>query len=127
MCLMKLTDKAEKAALAKLSNTFPCWKVISPDGYCQFQATNNEPKFVRGKVHTAADRTNWRRVLLDYVPSFHAYLNAPVLITSYRRNGHKVVKCWAEKKDLVRIGYPKDTVGITTRTLSVAVSKITRK
>lgn len=130
MCLTKLTKDDERNALAKLPDTFPCWKVIRKDGHCRYDGDKEEPKFTRG-THLAVKGLSPHRALLDYPPSFHAYLTRPTLAIQrensyiYNRNYQlKVVKCWADKKDIVRIGL---CAASGYDCLSIAVSKITRK
>lgn len=124
MCLTKLTKNEERVALAKLPNTFPCWKVIQDNGYCEYDYDKQEPKFTR-RTHIAKEGISTSRTYLTYPPSFHAYLrkppNRPMNILGRK---FQVVKCYASKADIVRIGVDRaSNYGI----LAVAVSKITRK
>lgn len=61
------------------------------------------------------------RMKIDYSPGFHAYLGKPI---SHLASQFKIVKCWAKKADIIRIGFPQ--AGFST-ILAVAISKITRK
>lgn len=123
MCLMKLSEEEEKKELRKLKEEFPCWKVIKKSGYCQYDNFDTQPKFTR-KVHIAEEHSA-RRMLLDYPLSFHAYLKKPVLsLYSPNKLKYEVVKCWARKEDINRIGYSPYEF---TELLAVAVSRIERR
>lgn len=121
MCLKKLSKKDEEKELRKLGEIFPCWKVIQKNGYCKYDFSKLQPRF-RRKIHFAEYHPA-RRMHIDYPPSFHAYLKKPILNTSQALK-HTVVKCWARKEDINRIGYPGADF---TELLAVAVSRITRK
>ena len=119
MCLRKLPEKEEKAIIAKLPKVFPCWKIIRTSGHCEYDVEKVEPKFMR-RTHIAKDQTKKKRahnyrMTLNYKPAFHAYLTEPWR-AGPKKYGMMVVKCWANKADIVRIN-----------NYAVAVSKITRK
>lgn len=121
MCLIKLTLEREQTELAKLPDIFSCWKVIYKDGRCYYDRYGKQPKLTRG-THTAQDFPAHRGVL-QYASSFHAYLKMPIL-KKWDVRRYRVVKCWAKKEDINRIGYSQCDY---KEILAVAVSKITRK
>lgn len=133
MCLTKLSAKDEKAALSKLPDVFPCWKIIREDYSCEYDLRNRQPKLTRG-THIAQDLPV-HRSLIDYRPGFHAFLEKPRLRNIFKQQSYsfprfRVVKCWADKVNIIRIGltkYEQYMLIGSPRPLSIAVSKITRK
>ncbi len=123
MCIGQLEVTREQDELAKLPDTFPCWKIVQTNDYCQYDFGLDEPKFTR-KTHTAVfEKKSYHRMTLCYPPGFHAYLKKPSHVGRSARVKLKIVKCWANKRDVVYIGYDV----VKRNMLAVAVSKITRK
>ena len=123
MCLGKLPEKDEKAALEELEDVFPCWKIVQKSGHCEYDQNELQPRIMRGRAYEAENHPA-RRMMLNYPPSFHAYLEKPVLTEGDVIRRRKIIKCWARKEDINRIGYSRCD---HREILAVATSRIMRK
>ncbi len=127
MCLCNITDKEEAKVLAKLSDTFPCWKAMQNKEGKTFFGEEDEPKLVRGNEYKAGDFGVNRR-FASYV-GFHVFLKRKHVESFIKywndylsvRPDEACIKFYANKADIVKVGM--DNSG----NISVAVSKITRK
>jgi len=123
MCLKRLAEKDEKKELRKLEEEFPCWKIVRKSGHCEYDMDHNQPRIERKGTYVAQSFPK-RRMRLDYPPSFHAFLERPTLSDNNQFRGFRIIKCWAGKKDINRIGCPQADYSTI---LAVAVSRIMMK
>ena len=126
MCLSRIPEQIKKITLKALPGIFPCWKVIQTNGYCEYDYKKQEPKFTR-RTHIAVMRKSDSRAnLRGMQQGFHAYLASPKKLVMFRHSSRafKVVKCYANKKDIITIGHCSSS---GYNIMAISVSKITRK
>ncbi len=134
MCLTGISKEEEAAIIKKLPNSFPCWKILKSKGGMTWYHQDKEPLLTRGKVHKAKYHI-MHRTPSKYETGFHAYISHKdaAITFNYKNpetgrcyyhvaNGH-IVKFWAMKKDIVKIG--KDC--IYPNKIAVVIRNIERK
>lgn len=124
MCLESIETEVELKIRASIKKTFPCWKMLWQDNTTEFGHYSREPRLMRGNTYKAK-MCSWMRSRLRYKPGFHALLRRKDALmykeTSLKERGNcKIVKFWAENKNITYVGEQKDAI-------CVVLSEITRK